>query len=142
MNRRDLVFLSGALVASAFSRPVEPTVEPTDVSMISLIATPKRFDRHRVRLIAFLRLEFEGNALYLHEEDFLQRITDNALWIDVPVELRTDAMRSKFDKRYVLVEGRFNSGKHGHLGLFSGTIEDVNRLEPWTLGESSPRDPN
>jgi len=44
--------------------------EPTDVSVVQLIANPQQYDGKQVRLIAFLNLEFEGNALYLHREDF------------------------------------------------------------------------
>jgi hypothetical protein len=37
--------------------------------MIQLIANPQAWDGKHVRVIGFLRLEFEGDALYLHRED-------------------------------------------------------------------------
>ena len=41
-----------------------------DVSMIQLIANPQVYDNKRVRITGFLHLEFEGDAIYLHREDF------------------------------------------------------------------------
>jgi hypothetical protein len=56
--------------------------EPLDVSMIQLIARPDDFDGEYVRVIGFYRHEFEGNALYLHREDYEQGLTKNGLWMD------------------------------------------------------------
>ncbi|WP_445232557.1 hypothetical protein [Duganella rhizosphaerae] len=57
--------------------------ELSDVSMIQLIANPQQYDGQPIRLIAFLNLEFEGNALYLHREDFDRSIVSNAVWISL-----------------------------------------------------------
>ena len=101
------------------------------VSMIQLIATPERYQKKRVQVIGFLRLEFEGDALYLHREDYRNRITSNGLWVDVPDSARRNS--KKLSDRYVIVEGIFDSSERGHMGLFSGTLSGINRLEalPW-----------
>jgi hypothetical protein len=53
------------------SRPNEPSlVEGDNASIIELIANPLKYNNQRVRIIGFLNLEFEGNAIYLHREDF------------------------------------------------------------------------
>lgn len=39
--------------------------EPLHVSLIQLIANPEKYDGKQVAVVGFLRLEFEGNALYL-----------------------------------------------------------------------------
>jgi hypothetical protein len=41
------------------------------------------FDGKLVRVIGFLRLEFEGNVLYLHREDYIHSILGNGVWVDV-----------------------------------------------------------
>ena len=56
--------------------------EPLDVSMIQLIARPIDFDGEYVRVIGFYRHEFEGNALYLHREDYEQGLTSNGVWMN------------------------------------------------------------
>lgn len=58
-----------------------------DVSLIQLIAQPEKFEGKRVRFIGFLRIEFEGNAIYLHREDFDHGIEKNALWVAVPDDM-------------------------------------------------------
>ena len=95
---------------------------PLDVSLIQLIARPDDFDGEYVRVLGFYRHEFEGNALYLHREDYEHGLSKNAFWLDGKPE---------YDKRYVLVQGRFNATRLGHLGAFSGTIENLTRIQRW-----------
>ena len=102
--------------------------QPVDVSMIQLIATPEKYQGKRVRLLAFLRIEFEGNAVYLHKEDYEQAIFRNGLWIDLPKGIVSG---NGLTNQYVLVEGVFDGTQSGHMGLWSGMITDVTRLEPW-----------
>ena len=103
--------------------------DAVDVSLIQLIATPEKYHGKRVRLEGFLRLEFEGNAIYLHREDYEHRIAKNGLWVDATKEMYKD--RKKMDLHYVLIEGVFNAKSHGHMGLFSGEIEKINRSMLW-----------
>jgi hypothetical protein len=56
--------------------------EPTDVTLVQLIANPEKFDGRLIRVIGFLRLEFEGDVLYLHREDFEKQLTENGLWLN------------------------------------------------------------
>src|SRR6266404_9792094 len=94
--------------------------EPTDVTLIQLIANPDKFDGRLIRVIGFLRLEFEGNVLYLHREDYENAILGNGIWVDVTPALTMN---------YVLPEGVFSSGDRGHMGMWSGTIKQVRRAE-------------
>ncbi|WP_256080403.1 hypothetical protein [Massilia sp. YIM B04103] len=100
-----------------------------DVSMIQLIANPQQYDGKPIRLIAFLNLEFEGNALYLHREDFDKSLLSNAVWISLD-DQQTRAAK-KLNGGYVLVEGIFNAKDRGHLGIFSGSIQRVTRIQSW-----------
>jgi len=103
--------------------------EPIDVSLINLIATPKEFDGKLVRVKGFARVEFEGNAIYLHRDDYLQGITKNGLWLDF--EESSPKQMARIDKRYVLVEGVFSMNEQGHFGLWSGSIKKITRLDAW-----------
>ena len=49
----------------------------------SLIANPDRVDGKLIRVIGFLRLEFEGDVLYLHREDYENAILGNGIWVSV-----------------------------------------------------------
>jgi hypothetical protein len=66
---------------------------PKDVSMVQLLAAPEKFHGKLVGVFGFLRLEFEGDALYLHREDDTQGVTRNVVWVD-----RTEAMEREQEK--------------------------------------------
>ena len=96
---------------------------PLSVSLLQLIARPEEFDGEYVRAIGFYRTEHEGTSIYLHREDYEQAITKNALWVS------RDTLA--LDRKHVLIEGRFNAKGQGHMGLFSGEINDVSRMMLW-----------
>lgn len=99
--------------------------EPSDVSLLQLIANPRDYDGELVRVIGFCRLEFEGNALYLHREDYEHGISKNAIWLDV------ERPASGLSNQYVLVEGVFDAGHNGHMSMFSGSLGKIRRMERW-----------
>lgn len=108
--------------------------QPKDVSMIQLIADPQRFDGQTIRVIGFLRLEFEGNAVYLHREDFERSILQNGIWIELTESQQKSS--AKLNNGYVLVEGTFNSSEKGHLGIWPGSLQRVSRLSNWSVDRS------
>jgi hypothetical protein len=129
----SLFLLTPAAFAQIKGYFPKPEFDPNavNVSMVQLIVNPQLFDGKKVRLIGFLRLEFEGDAVYFHREDFENGITNNGLWIDVPNDM-TQQQRSETNMTYVICEGVFRAGRHGHMGLFAGEISDVTRLQLWT----------
>lgn len=108
-----------------------------DVSIVELLANPLRYDGKQVQVIGFLRLEFEGDAIYLHREDYQYAISKNALWVDRPKDL-SGKQTTAVDKKYVICEGTFSAREHGHMGMFSGTLTHITRLESW--GSAAQRD--
>jgi hypothetical protein len=105
------------------------------VSLIQLIANPQTYDGKKVRLIGFLRLEFEGNAIYLHKEDFDHGISSNALWVDLPRDMTKD-QRQDVNTQYAICEAVFRASGHGHMGMFGGELTSVSRLEAWPFHRS------
>lgn len=111
--------------------------EPVLVSMIQLIATPEKFDGRLVRLLGFAHFEWEGDALYLHREDFEANLTTNAvrLVIDGPLE-----KYKKLSDMHVLVDGRFSVRGPSPFGRYAGTISDIVLLERLpTRAELTPK---
>lgn len=104
---------------------------PIDVTMTQLLATPERYDGKLVRVKGVGNLEFEGNALYLSEQDW-KHFTNAAVWINLGDEISYEEAQ-KYNGKYVLVEGIFDQEDKGHMGLFHGAISDVSRYElSWT----------
>lgn len=106
-----------------------------DVSLVQLIANPEKYDGKRVRFIGFLRIEFEGDAIYFHREDYDRGLSRNALWVHIPSDMK-NTEKSATDKHYVICVGVFRANGHGHMGLFSGEVSDVRRIQVWPHGDS------
>ena len=101
--------------------------EPTDVSLIQLIANPEKYQGKFVRVIGYVHLEFEGNAIYLHQEDYTRHLSRNGLWLDICDRIRSE--RHKYSDRYCLIEGTFNALEHGHMSLASGAMQNIKRFD-------------
>lgn len=109
---------------------VHAGAEVYDVSMIQLVATPEKYDGRQVRVIGFLRLEFEGDALYLHREDYENGLSRNAVFLSIPGGTPAGT-KERVDNNYVIIEGTFDSKMKGHGHMYSGVIKDIKRLDPW-----------
>lgn len=108
------------------------------VSIVQLIANPERYDGQRVQVIGFLRLEFEGDGIYLNREDYEQGIPQNGVSVQRPngiTKEQTDAV----NMHYVICLGTFAAAPRGHFGLWSGTIKNIERLQVWPGHASDPQ---
>lgn len=101
--------------------------EPQGVSLIALIANPRSFHGERVRVVGYLHLEFEGDTLWISKADYDASINKNAVWVDV----RGAPTPRDVSDSYVILEGTFDAESTGHLGLNSGSIKNLSRLERW-----------
>jgi len=94
--------------------------------MVSLLGSQGKYNGKRIRTEGFLLLEFEGNALYLHEEDYRYALHGNAYYLDL-----TKAQEQQFrslNLKYVLLEGTVFSQDGG---MYAGSITGVTRLQAW-----------
>ena len=101
-----------------------------EVSIVELIANPEVFNGKKVRLVGYMNLQFEGNALYLHAEDYKHGLSRNGLWLQVPKGWPDNAKKCP-SKSYVLLEATFNATNTGHFGLYSGGLETITRCTRW-----------
>jgi len=125
--RRALCLLA-ALNLIVFISHVEAQ-QPRDVSIVQLIASPQQFHGAKVRIIGFVRLEFEGNSIFLHQDDYKYAISKNGLWLSITDEIRKN--EKTYSGKYVLVEGTFDARDLGHMSLFSGAIKNITRFQVW-----------
>jgi hypothetical protein len=104
--------------------------EPINVGMVALLAMPERYEGKFIRIHGFLCVEFEGDALYLHEEDYRYGLTKDSFALRL-----TDSQRKQFKSmslKYVLIEGRVyaNGPEQDDSG---GAIGNITRLEAWPV---------
>ena len=104
-----------------------------NVSLVKLIANPEKYNGKRIQVIGYLHLEFEGNAIYLHEEDFKRRISANSFWVEFSSKLTKKRDLNKFSDKYVIIIGTFNVNEKGHMRMFGGTLDDIVRLDLWDI---------
>jgi hypothetical protein len=96
--------------------------------MVQLLADPQKFHGQRVQVIGFAHFEFEGNAIYLSKEDYDYGITKNGLWLSTS---KDSGDPRELNNSYLVVEGTLNAEMKGHLGLWSGSIENITVLRRW-----------
>lgn len=96
--------------------------EECQASIVQILAHRNRYHDKQVQIMGYLRVQFEGTAIYLSKEDADYGITRNGFWID----LSKDAV--KYDRKYVLVEGTFDKNSLGHMSLWQGTITRITRI--------------
>jgi hypothetical protein len=102
-----------------------------DVSLIQLIANPEKYHGKHVQVVGYLNLEFEGDAIYLHQEDFVNNLIKNAFWVDFSERIKQEKKLADYNKKYVIIIGLFDMNLKGHMSLFSGEIKNITRLDKW-----------
>lgn len=122
------VFAALLLLNIGFS-PWAHAEGPRTIPMQELLADPGRFEGQRVRVVGFLRLEFERNAIYLTRDDFNNSASEHAILLDLTnAQLRSS---SKLNHGHVIVEGVFRAKDIGHGGMWTGSLKPVARLSMW-----------
>lgn len=114
------------LVAALFVVPVRAG-QPINVTLVQLIATPEKFDGKLIRVIGFLEIEFEGNVLYLHREDYENAILGDGICVEVTPEMTQNS--KSLSKNYVLIEGVFSARERCHLDMWSGSLKNIRRVQ-------------
>jgi len=101
---------------------------PLNVGMVALLGDPQKYDGKVIRTIGFMCLEYEGNTLYLHEEDYRYGIYKNALTLRL-----SPAQQKEFKKlslKHVIIEGTFDANGPERWD-YGGAIGNVTRLDIW-----------
>ncbi len=132
--------LMGLLLAARVVRPQAPATEPLSGSLVSLIATPERYDGKLVLVRGFMVIEYEGLGVYLHREDWNRVIPKNGIWLNLTLDQQK--RWKKISNSYAVIEGRFSATETGHLGGFSGALNEITRvLQMRTSGGALDRSP-
>lgn len=100
------------------------------VPLVSLLANGREFDGKRVWVAGVLRIEFEGDSLYLTKDHYTHRVSQNAVWLNLDLE-RLGASRKRLAEsngRYVFVSGVFSDHDRGHMSMFEGSIRQVDHI--------------
>jgi hypothetical protein len=95
------------------------------VSMVTLLAMPASGSAQRVQVSGFLVLDFEGQALYLHKEDYQEGLTLNSIYVSLtPAQLE---QYKSLDKTYVTIEASFQKRRKSE-DIFTGVLFHVREI--------------
>jgi hypothetical protein len=105
------------------------------VSLIAVIATPGRFHGATVDVTGWASIQWESQSLCL-TRDALS--ASDCIWIDhefmsspdepVSVRARREKLRAQTHHQVITVRGTFNAKHGGHLGMWSGAIENIRSI--------------
>ena len=91
--------------------------------MVELLVVPEKYHDKLVRVIGYVKLEFEGDGVYLHRDDYLYVNSKNALCLNLEGASGLSKVKGP---TYAIVEGVVNAYDDGHEGTFRACIHRVN----------------
>jgi hypothetical protein len=118
-NSKDVTIAPSA--SSKLQAPQQETASADrEVPVLRLIASPEKYDGQHVLVSALVSRRFEDDAAYMSEDDFRYGNTANAIWLNFDSPRDRD---DSSDGHWCIAEGVFVANAHGHLDLFSGSLE-------------------
>jgi len=106
-----------------------PQVNPPSyesVTVFDLVTKGRALDSARVSVDGWLRIEFEGNALYATRDAFDGHREKDAVWLDLTSP--KDPKLASLNGQYVRIKARFEAYEHGHLGAYAGALREINDI--------------
>ena len=95
------------------------------ISLVQLLANPAKYDGNRVRVVGYIHLEADNDAIYLHREDEENHLRRNG----VRVAFTQGQSFEGCQDAYVLLEGVFQARASGRMALWSGAITHVTKCQ-------------
>jgi hypothetical protein len=124
--RISLIFFFGLFV-TRISSAEEKSALP--VSIYQLIANPEKYNGKEIYVVGFMHMEFEGDVLYAHREDWAHTLIQNGIAFDVPKSSYSSWI--KINNSYVIAQGTFSATERGHLALRAGSLTNITKLVKW-----------
>ena len=108
------------------SESIQVALEPfMDLSIVGLLSHPREHEGRAVRVMGYLVHNQEEQALYLHEEDFDNSLTSNAVTVHAYPDI--EPLLSQLSRGYVLLEGRFRVLGSPGPSTYLGHLVEVQR---------------
>ncbi len=121
------------------SQPTFNSEKIFSLSLIRLIAAPEKYNGKYVRVHGYMHLEFEGDKLYLHQEDFKHQLCYNAVRLIFSTSehlvLRRDSSGIlvkcydlvELNNKYVDITARFKACEQ--CGTYSGILKEIDAID-------------
>ncbi len=90
-----------------------------------MLAMPASSSAKQVQVSGFLVLDFEGQALYLHKEDYQEGLSLNSIYVSLTPEQQQKY--KSLDKTYVTIEASFQKRRKSE-DIFTGVLFHVREI--------------
>jgi len=103
--------------------------------MVALVANPQRYEGKIIRTVGFLCVEFEGNALYVHDADYRHGLSKNSMALRL-----SDSQSKQFKSlslRYVIIEATVYANGLESTAEWAGALGNITRLEVWPIDRNT-----
>ncbi len=117
-----ILFISFLNCKSAFP---QKTNEILDVSIVQLIVNPQDYENKKIRIKGYLSFKHEGNAVYLHKDDYENVISENAIYLYIKEKDFIENSINKPYEGYMSIVGVFTNKDKGHKSLFVGAMKEI-----------------
>jgi hypothetical protein len=120
-----LIVGRASLAQVAAVTPDDDAPHALPVSIVTLLAMPASSSAKQVQVSGFLVLDFEGQALYLHKEDYQEGLSLNSIYVSL-----TPAQQQQYkslDKTYVTIEASFQKRRKSE-DIFTGVLFHVREI--------------
>jgi hypothetical protein len=121
------VLIAGRALAQA---DTDDAPHALPASIVTLLAQPAISNAKRVQVSGYLALDFEGEALYLHKEDYQEGLTRNAIRLSLTPE--QEKKYKDLAGTYVTIEASFLKRRNSE-DIFTGSLFNVREIRK-TLG--------
>jgi hypothetical protein len=120
-----LLLVSGRMSIAQTTTDADNAPRAAPVSIVTLLAQSASHKTKRVQVSGFMVLDFEGERLYLHEEDYQVGLYMNSLYLALSPAQREQYL--SMDKHYVTLEAFFH-GRRSTEDTFAGELWDVREV--------------
>ena len=110
---------------------VEPSIEQSS-SLIRILVHPEYYHGKKVCIVGFLRVQREGNAIYLSKDEDQHMMSCNAFWVSFDhnaMKMSYKDVANQFNEKYVYLAGTYDKRDRGYRCGYQGTIKDVTRIQ-------------
>lgn len=98
------------------------------VSLISVIANPKKYHNKTIAVEGYFTMETEGQAIFISKDAYQTMIFKNAVYLYLDYNSLKKMNINEPYKGYVKIEGVFNKNLKGSYNFYSGGIEKITTI--------------
>lgn len=130
-----LLLISGRVSVPQAVKDTDDSPHASPVSIVTLLAQADSQKTKRVQVQGFLVLDFEGERLYLHKEDYEDGLFMNSIYLALSPEEKIQYR--PLDKSYVSVEASFH-GRRSTEDIFPGSLFNVREIRSLSFRHAVP----